>query len=500
MRYVELIRVSTVKQAKQDTPEAQRQALERLRQFRPGTLVERIEAPGISGALSLRDRPDLTRLVELAKAKAFDEIRVYSVDRLTRAEDPRERVAVLGIALDAHASIVDASGHTIDPTNDVGELDWYLQSLFAARERKKILQRSKDGQVRAAKEGRHPQGRLPYGLRYDKKAKAFSWDPDEAAAIKEMIEGLGSGGSLVTVSAALNARGVRTHGKGRWSHGRVRTVVRNGHVLGVWVHSGIPIRVPRLIEDEPYERALAALERNRKNSGNRVPRNLTMLRGMLKCAECGSQARVLTRVKKDGSRVLYYVCGRWIGGDKTGHRGVKFIQAKDQDASVLRSVRDVLSDPETIAGALKRQRKDAPSKTKAAAGEDARLAGEEDRVLRLLERGVLSEDRAAERLRQLKEKRTGLKAKLTEEARQAASRPNPERVAPSAESIKARLDAATPEDLARLCRMLFPDGLLLFADGHIEGDGVLPLVSAVDVSSCRSAHRGHAPIRLVACR
>src|SRR4051812_40174303 len=98
-RFVELIRVSSKKQSDADTPEVQRRELEKLQQRRPGVLVERIEdgASGLSGALGLAARPDLQRLAALARARAFDEVRVYDVDRLTRADDLRERAAVFGI-------------------------------------------------------------------------------------------------------------------------------------------------------------------------------------------------------------------------------------------------------------------------------------------------------------------------------------------------------------------------------------------------------------------
>ena len=76
-------------------------------------LVERIEAPGVSGALSVQERPDLQRLAELSAARAYDELRVYALDRLTRADDPRERIAVFGMALDAGAIIVDVHGHSV---------------------------------------------------------------------------------------------------------------------------------------------------------------------------------------------------------------------------------------------------------------------------------------------------------------------------------------------------------------------------------------------------
>src|SRR5437870_245491 len=109
-RFIELVRVSSKDQFERDTPEIQRAALTRLRESRPGIFVERIEhETGISGALGVADRPDLKRVRRLSKAKAFDEIRVFNIDRLTRASDPRDRFEVFGFAKDAVARFVDCS-------------------------------------------------------------------------------------------------------------------------------------------------------------------------------------------------------------------------------------------------------------------------------------------------------------------------------------------------------------------------------------------------------
>jgi hypothetical protein len=122
-RIIELLRVSGQGQADRDTPADQRAALDKLREAFPGVLVERIDSGAvraISGAADFRDRPDLRRLKELSDARAFDELRVRHLDRLTRHDDPRERFVVYGLVADAGAIIRDASGHVIDPRSEVG--------------------------------------------------------------------------------------------------------------------------------------------------------------------------------------------------------------------------------------------------------------------------------------------------------------------------------------------------------------------------------------------
>jgi hypothetical protein len=188
-----------------------------------------------------------------------------------------------------------------------------------------------------------------------------------------------------------------------------------------------------------------------------------------------------------------------VSGRKGGHARISYRRVSDIDSEVVASIKEALADPREIEATLRARTRQAPARTKASEADDAKLASEEDRVLRLLERGVLSEDRAAAKLRELKERRSKVKAELAEAKLQAASRPRPSDVAPSAERILSAIREATPESLAEHVSGLFPGGLRLTASGDVEGDGVLELVSTASESGCNSASRGHAPLRLVSC-
>lgn len=87
-RFVELVRVSGAAQVKKDTPESQRQTLDRLRAQRPGLLVERIEALAVSAAIPLHQTESGRRLIQLAQSKAFDELRASQtpIDRSAGAQ------------------------------------------------------------------------------------------------------------------------------------------------------------------------------------------------------------------------------------------------------------------------------------------------------------------------------------------------------------------------------------------------------------------------------
>jgi len=111
----------------------------------------------------LADRPDLQKLSKLAKAREFDEIRIFDLDRLTRSDNAQERMAIFVMIMDAGAVIVDRNGRETNPadTSGMGELDFYLRTFFSAQERKKIVDRTIGGRKRTAAQGKkHPASRL----------------------------------------------------------------------------------------------------------------------------------------------------------------------------------------------------------------------------------------------------------------------------------------------------------------------------------------------------
>src|SRR2546427_796511 len=233
-RYVELVRVSSKGQSDRDTPEQQRAALDKLRKSRPGVLVDRIEdgATGLSGAKGVSERPDLQRLKKYSEQQAFDEIRVAHLDRLTRAEDPRDQFEVWGFAKDAGALIVDCSGAEIDSTTKMGRIQFFFGTMANAEEREKINARTHGGRVRAALDGGKYGGHTPYGLTYEPKAKKWSLDPATAPVVQRIFDLCVDGSTLREIAVQLNADGAPSpRGKG-WVAEGVRSILKNPAYCG----------------------------------------------------------------------------------------------------------------------------------------------------------------------------------------------------------------------------------------------------------------------------
>ncbi len=227
-RYVELVRVSSAKQEKRATPENQRRDLDRLRKRRPGVLVERIEALAVSGAIPLEQTEAGRKLAALAKERAFDELRVWDIDRVlgSRASDPRDRFAVFGLCIDAGAILVDAEGEVIDPTDDEDERDYYERTYYAKRERLKIRRRTIAGRKRAAEDGRFVgAGRLPWWL--GSKEGAVFAIPERVEAVIQMGNWLLEGASLAEICRRMDVTPLRPAQGKRWFVLTVRRLLSN---------------------------------------------------------------------------------------------------------------------------------------------------------------------------------------------------------------------------------------------------------------------------------
>jgi len=191
-RFVELIRVSSRLQLELDTAENQRRALDQLAKRRPGRRIERIEALAVSGAIPLHETRQGKQLLDLA-AQGFDELRLWDVDRGlgARAEDPADRLALLSLAREAGAVIVDRNEQIVDPGDELGEMSFILRTFFAAQERRKIIARTRAGRERIAADGGYAGGgHLPYGLEWNATERKFEIDEERAAYVRDSFAGV----------------------------------------------------------------------------------------------------------------------------------------------------------------------------------------------------------------------------------------------------------------------------------------------------------------------
>lgn len=478
-RVVELVRVSTDMQRERATHEVQRHALDALRKSRPGIVVKRLEALGVSGAKGLAERDDLQELKRLSQAKAFDELRVFSVDRLTRSDDPRERAAIYGMVLDADAKIVDVNGRVIDPSRDgdLGELDYFLQTLFSARERKKIGARTLAGRKLKAAQGKLSQGRAPYGRVLNRATMTWELVPHEAEVYRRIIDAVLKGDSTRAVVKALNAAKVPPAVGSEWYTSSVKRLLRMPTMYGEYTVCGHTTQIPAIASREEFAQVRAALKRQTTCPTN-VTRRVAMMRKRLVCGGCGQVARV----ESDGAgSVARYGCAR-PHERETPCPDRRTIQVPLADGAVRAALLSLVLDSDAMLRAIKSHQTTA-KKTRgpdpaAIEKELAKLEARQGRTLGLLNDGLLTEEAARQELGTIRDARVKLEADRATAAAVVEVQPKRKDLVQVARELGRALKHATPERMAELLRILIPDrpgyGLTMGRSG-IEMVGLLPL-------------------------
>ncbi len=490
MHAVELIRASGDGQHAAGTPEAQRRALDELRVLRPAEIVERIDpGVGISGALPIDRRPDIQRLRALIEAGSVDELRVVAIDRITRADDLGDRLHVLTLCARHGVLIVEPPGRVIDPSQALGQVEYVMRATWAAEERQRIRARTMGGRERRAAEGQLVQ-RLGYGYRpIPRISRAepprYEIDPSAAEVIRRIYARVIAGDGLRQIALELDDAGVPTARGGRWAASSVARLVRTETYRGRFHQLGgaSVIEVPAIVSDETWQAAQAALDARYRRRGRpgTIP---ALVRGRAWCGICGQSMHVVAVGR--GSRRAHYVCRTATHRTRETTCGSPWYRSDTIDERVWSVLRDVIEQPDVLAAAS-----DDGSETwrEQVAQCDAtlqRARRDEERVLGLLRRDLVTLDAAEEQLRRIRAAReTAERSRALAERAIADAERHASVAADAVETYGPLLDAADYPTRRQLAEALLPDGreygAWLYAD-RIEVVGVLAAAGAAPMT------------------
>lgn len=507
-RVVELVRVSSSDQHERDTAQAQRRALDALRERRPAEVIARIDPPhAVSASAPVSERPDLAELAVLA-ATGFEELRCFDLTRLSRAESPVDRMMVLSLVAGAGAIIVDCSGRELDPRRDEDELAYYVQTLFGRAERRKFVQRTAAGKAaRAERKQIVNPGHTPFGYRAEPRPNrgapyTIVADPETAPVVADIYRRVLAGEGTDRIAAALMEAGVPAPMGGRkWQGGSVARMVRRETYAGVYLQriQGVTYRVPcpALVSRDTWEAAQTALTRRHHTQGRpgTVP---ALCRMRIWCGACGE--RMTVRLQSAGRGKPRYMCATQKKGKReVPHCGAPTHLVSDIDAAVWAELRAIIENPALLSEAMEGDADRGEAWAEQLAQCEATITKarrDERRVLDLLRRDLLSEDAAAEELRRIRSatQTAERSAEVARRGLQAAARDHVDLDA--IEVFRPLLDAASFEEQRRILEALIPEdrehGVF------VHGDGTVHVVGIVAAAAAEPAYTEALPCRSVA--
>jgi site-specific DNA recombinase len=156
------VRVSTEEQRERQSIVTQREFAARYCDLHELKVHEVFADDGVSGTVPIELRPGTIRLLEAARARKFDQLLIYKLDRLGR----ETRLILNAVAeLEKLGVRVRSMTEEFDTANATGRLMLTMLSGFAAHEREVIRERSIEGTNRLVEAGAWLGGIVPYGYR-----------------------------------------------------------------------------------------------------------------------------------------------------------------------------------------------------------------------------------------------------------------------------------------------------------------------------------------------
>jgi len=283
--------------------------------------VRTISDPGYSG--KDLDRPGIMELMSEIEAGNVDVIVTYKVDRVSRSLVKFYDFYKL---LQQHNVEFVSATQSFDTSASSGRLMLNILLSFAEYEREIISERTKDKLFSNFERGEWQGGWVPFGLEYSKEKKLLYRHPKESKAIEIIFNMLSKDKSPSQIANYLNTAGYKTktrniiakNGKKKVVGGKrirddfILKIARNPIYCGCvqfngtfkkGKHEGI---VARALFDKVNKR----LGKEKKNGLYNTDEHIHLLKGLIKCKDCGSTMTPFPSGKKnaDGTPYLYYAC------------------------------------------------------------------------------------------------------------------------------------------------------------------------------------------------
>jgi len=275
-------------------------------------LPESYDDGGFTGANL--ERPAFQRLMADIDAGGVDVVVVYKVDRLSRSlldfarvMERFERAGASFVSVTQNFSTADA----------IGRLTLNMLMSFAEFEREMIAERTRDKIAAARRRGQWTGGPAPLGYEaVDKKLRPVE---AEAALVREVFDLYLQHGSSLPVVKCLNAarRTTKQHtacsgrvrvGR-RWTKQAVLRTLRNPAYIGMIPYGDelFEGQHEAIVDRDVFERVQGQLERRRRGASAPSRNPAYVLRGLVRCGECGA-ALVPGSTRKKGREYRYYRC------------------------------------------------------------------------------------------------------------------------------------------------------------------------------------------------
>ena len=413
-------RVSSRNQAEADysSLETQRERLEAYCKSQEDYSVYRVYEDGGYSADSL-DRPALKEMLRDIRDGKLNCVLAYKIDRLTRSV---KDFHVLMESFDRTGVKFVSVTQSLDTQNPMGRLLRNVLLDFAQFEREMTADRTRDKMHQRAQKGLWNGGNVPYGYAADN--KRLMADPIHADRLRFMFRFFAETASLARLRDELHLRGWTTRSGKPWSKSALDQILKNSIYYGVlrFNQERFKGEHPPLIAESLYQR-VQSNKPDRSHGSVRLKRPF-LLKGLIRCSECGSWMTPHYTQKKhrDGSvyRIPYYRCTKTMHVNNSVCT-IKSVNADHIEQTIIQKLADLSQNEAYLKSSIEELNGDLQRKTEPLERESAlvrkrleEIEREISRYVKALGQGKLSIRRLEEEISRMEADRCSLQGQLEE--------------------------------------------------------------------------------------
>ena len=250
-------------------------------------------------------RAEFQRMIADSDKHIFEGVLVYQLDRFARnrydSAINKAKLKKNGVrVISARENISDdASGILVE-----GVLE-SMAEYYSAELSQKIRRGMDINAEKCLSNGSNPG--LGY---YVDEERRFHVDPDGAAVVREIFEMYASGKTVAEITKYLNAKQVKTSQGKEFNKNSLHRLLRNKRYIGYYIYKDTetPGGMPRIIENELFERVQHILDRNKKAPARSRGREEYLLTTKLFCGYCREMMTGYGGTGKSGTAYRYYAC------------------------------------------------------------------------------------------------------------------------------------------------------------------------------------------------
>lgn len=309
------------------------------------------------------NRPQFQKMIEDAEAGLFDVIIIHKTDRFSR--NRFDSILYKNILKEYGVEVISVTENFGEGAE--ADLMLAMQESMAEYYSKNLSREVRKGMDVLSSKGLHTGGSPPLG--YDVVDKKLAINETEAEIVRLIFDMYSQKFTYNDMAKELNARGYKTKSGNEFSASSFNSILTQRKYIGEYVYNRrvsksfkgkynshankpeeeivrIPNAVPRIIDDETFNKVQARLNQNKRNAGTYKSKSNYLLSGLIVCGECGFHYQGNSR--KGGSGTIYssYRCGK-----KQNHKlgcGNKEIEKNRLENFVIEQLQNYLFSDEAI--------------------------------------------------------------------------------------------------------------------------------------------------------